>query len=149
MCPDFPKDSEACRKKWSAIYNDYKEDKAMNARSGSQRSEKCRWYTFVDEFMFDRAHVVAHAHSSAVNPDGPKSNTMPVVDKFTTDQRSGECSSRSPKPKRNDDIYMERYLGEVRETSRTLMESLKSSDDMKIALLMSMQATIQKLVEKL
>ena len=74
---------------------------------------------------------------------------MPVVDKFTTDQRSGECSSRSPKPKRNDDIYMDRYLGEVRETSRTLMESLKSSDDLKIALLMSMQATMQKLVEKL
>ena len=123
----------------------------MNARSGSHRSEKCRWYTLVDEFMFDRVHVVAHAHahSSVVNPDGLKSNTMPVVDKFTTDQRSGECSSRSPKPKRNDDIYMERYIGEVRETSRTLMESLKSSDDLKIALLMSMQATMQKLVEKL
>lgn len=30
MCPDFTKDSEACRKKWGAIYNDYKEDKAMN-----------------------------------------------------------------------------------------------------------------------
>ena len=76
LCPDFTKDSESCRKKWSAIYNDYKENKAMNMRSGSQRSEKCRWYILVDEFMSDRAHVMAHAHASATNPDGPSSTTF-------------------------------------------------------------------------
>ena len=47
------KDSKACKKKWSAIYNDYKEDKAMNLKSESQRSKNCRWYQLVDEFMFD------------------------------------------------------------------------------------------------
>ena len=77
LCPDFTKDSEACRKKWSTIYNEYKEDKSLNMRSGSDRSEKCCWYTLVDEFMSDRAHVVSHAHASATNPDGPKStNTL-------------------------------------------------------------------------
>ena len=149
MCPDFTKDSEACRKKWSAIYNDYKEDKAMNGRSGSQRSEKCRWYTLVDEFMYDRANVVSHAHASANKPDGPKSDTMPMSDIYTTEQRSGECSSKSPEPKRKDDIFMERCLGEIRESSRALLESLKASDDMKVALLMSMQATMQQMVDKL
>lgn len=39
LCPNFTKDSEACRKRWSAIYNDYKEDKAMNLKSGSQLRE--------------------------------------------------------------------------------------------------------------
>ena len=61
ICPEFSKDSEACRKKWSTIYNEYKEDKAMNLKSGSQRSEKCRWYHLVDEFMFDRA-MSCHMH---------------------------------------------------------------------------------------
>ena len=35
LCPDFTKDNKACRKKCSAICNDYKEDKAMNMKSGS------------------------------------------------------------------------------------------------------------------
>ena len=51
LCPNFTKDSEACNKKWSAIYNNYKEDKFMNLKSGLQRSEKCRWFQLVDEFM--------------------------------------------------------------------------------------------------
>ena len=94
FCPDFPKDSEAYRKKWSSIYNDYKEDKAMNMRSGADRSEKCRWYQLVDEFMSDRAHVVAHAHASATNPEGP----MPTSpsDAFTADHKSGMSSSKFP-----------------------------------------------------
>ena len=147
LCPDFTKDSEACRKKWSGIYNDYKEDKAMNLKSGSQRSEKCRWYTLVDEFMFDRAHVVSHAHASANNPDGPKGTATSNVN--TTDQRSGESTSKSPAPKRKDEIAMDRCIGEMRETSKTLVDCLKASDEMKMNLLMTISQTMQKLVEKL
>lgn len=147
MCPDFTKDSEACRKKWSAIYNDYKEDKAMNAKSGSQRSEKCRWYQLVDEFMYDRANVVSHAHESAVNPDGPKCTA--TSDTFTAEQRSGESTSKSPEPKRKEEMFLERCIGEIRQSSQSLMDGMKASDDMKMALLVSMQQTMQKLVEKL
>ena len=147
LCPDFPKNSEACRKKWSSIYNDYKEDKAMNMRSGSERSEKCRWYQLVDEFMSDRAHVVSHAHASATDPDGPKSASE--VFTTTTEHKSGESISKSPKPKRKDDIFLERCLGRIEESSKNLMDSLKASDDMKMNFLMSMQQTMQKLVEKL
>ena len=75
MCPDFSKDSKAYKKKWSAIYNDYKEDKAMNMKSGSQRSKKCCWYQLVDKFMFDKANVVSHAHTSTVHGDGVKCTT--------------------------------------------------------------------------
>ena len=147
LCPDFTKDSEDCRKKWAAIYNDYKEDKAMNAKSGSSRSEKCRWYSLVDEFMFDRTNVVAHAHSSAVNPDGPK--CVPNSNTPTYDQRSGESTSKSPEPKRKQEIFLERCIDKIEESGNRLMEGLKSSEDMKMALLLSMQQTMAKLVDKL
>ena len=132
---------------WSSIYNEYKEDKAMNMRSGFDRSEKCRWYQLVDEFMSDRAHVVSHAHASAMDPDGPKSANAQFTN--TTDHKSDEDTSKSPEPKRKDDIFLERWLGRIEESSKFLMDSLKASDDMKMTLLMSMQQTMQKLVEKL
>ena len=146
LCFDFTKDSEACRKKWSTIYNDYKEDKAMNMRSGSQRSEKCRWFQLVDEFMSDHAHVVSHAHASASNPDGSKSTT--ILDTNTMAHTSGEISSKSPEPKRKEDIFFERCLSEIRENSTNLLNSMKASEEMKISLLMSMQKTMKKLVDK-
>ena len=147
LCPNFTKDSESCRKKWAAIYNDYKEDKAMNMRSGSQRSEKCRWYVLMDEFMSDRAHVRAHAHASAMNPDGPSSTTK--FDTKTTAHKSGETTSKSPEPKRKEDIFLERCLSEMRESSKNLIDCMKASEDMKMALLISMQKTMEKMVDKL
>ena len=134
MCPDFSKDSEACKKKWNTIYNDYKEDKAMNLKSGSQRSEKCQWYHVVNEFMFDRVNVVSHAHANVVNNDRVKCTTNSGTN--TTEHKSGESTSKSPEPKRKEDFFMERYM---RESRVYLMDSLKSTDDIKMALLMSMQ----------
>ena len=147
MCPDFSKDSKAYRKKWVVIYNDYKEDKALNLKSGSQRSEKCHWFQLVDEFMFDRANVVSHVHANVVDEDGVKSMTTSETN--TTEQRSGESTSRSPEPKRKKDMFMEQCIGEIRESSKSLMGSLNANDDIKMALLMSMQQTMQKLVDKL
>ena len=117
--PDFTKDSEACRKKWSNIYNDYKEDKAMNMRSGSDRYEKCRWYQLVDGFMSDRAHVVSHAHVSAMNPDGPKAASGSVLN--NTDYKSDESTSKSPKPKRKDEIFLEHCLRIIEDNSNKLL----------------------------
>lgn len=147
MCPDFNKDSEACRKKWSSIYTEYKEDKAMNMKSGSQRSEKCRWYLLVDEFMFDRANVVSHAHADVMDGDGVKCSVTSETN--TKEQKSGESSSKSPEPKRKEELFLERCLGELKESSKIMLESLKSNDDIKMALLMSMQKTMEKLVDKL
>ena len=147
MCPDFCKDSEACRKKWSTIYNDYKKDKAMNLKSGSQRSEKCRWYHLVDEFMFDRANVVSHAHANVVDGDGMKCTV--TLETNTTEQKSGESSSKSPEPKQKEDLFVERCLGELKESSKILLDSLKANDDIKMALLINMQKTVEKLVDKL
>ena len=146
LYPDFTKDSEACRKKWSAIYNECKEDKAMNLKSRSQKSEKCRWFQLIDEFMFDHAHVVSHAHASTVNSDGP--NLAAPSDSNTMDRRSSESTSKSPEPKRNADMLLERCMGDIRKGSKALMDSMKSIEKMKMALLLSMQQTMLKLVEK-
>ena len=51
--------------------------------------------------------------------------------------------------KRKDDYFLERCIGEIRESSKMLMETLKESDDRKMSLLISMQQTMQALVEKL
>ena len=131
LCPDFTKDSEACRKKWSVIYNDYKEDTAMNFKPGSLRSKKCRWFQLVDEFMFNRAHVVTYAHGSARKSDGLKSTETSVTN--TTDQKSGESKSKSSEPKRKDDVFMERCLSEIRISSKNFTDTLKASEEVKIA----------------
>ena len=136
MCPDFSKDNEACRKKWSTIYNDYKEDKAMNLKSDLQRLEKCRWYHLVDEFMFDRANVMSHAHASVVDGDGVKCTVTSETN--TTEQKNGESSSKSPEPKQKEDLFVEQCSGELKESSKILLDSLKANDDIKMALLMSM-----------
>ena len=143
----FHKGQRGLQEEMDSIYNDYKEHKAMNMRSGSERSEKCRWYQLVDEFISDRAHVISHAHANAMNPDGPKSASASFTN--TTEHKSGESTSKSPEPKRKDDVFLERCLGRIEESSKNLMDSLKASDDMKMALLMSMQQTMQKLVEKI
>ena len=97
--------------------------------------------------MSDRAHVVTHAHASATNPDGPKLATF--SDTNTAVHKSGESTSKSPEPKRNEDVFLTRCLGEIRESSKQWVDSMKASEDMKLTLLMSLQKTMEKLIEKL
>ena len=118
----------------------------MNLKSESQQSDKCRWYQLVDEFMFDRTHVVSHAHVSTANPDGP--TLAAPADSNTTDHRSGEVSSKSPDPKRSAEMLLERCMGDIKEGGKALMDSIKSIEEIKMALLLSMQQTMLKLVEK-
>ena len=75
----------------------------MNMRSGSDHSEKCRWYQLVHEFMSNWAHIVSHAHASATNLDGPKSGGASF--NHTTEHKSGESISQSPEPKRKETFF--------------------------------------------
>lgn len=63
--------------------------------------------------------------------------------------KSGESTLKFPKPKCKEEMFLERWLDMIEESSNNLMNKLKASDDMKMTLLMSMQQTIQKLVKKL
>ena len=84
-----------------------------------------------------------------MNPPWDGVNCTMTLDINTTELKSGESISKSRVQKWSQKIFMKRCLGEIRETNKTLMESLKTNDDMKMILLMSMQRTMQNLVEKL
>lgn len=86
--------------------------------------------------MSDKTHVVSHAHANVINSNGPKSRS--AWDTNTTEHKSGESTSKSPEPKRKEDIFMKRCIGEIRDSSKSLMDSLRISDDMKMNLFMSM-----------
>jgi hypothetical protein len=116
-------------------------------KSNSQRSEKCRWYHMVDEFMHDRANVVSHAHANVLDGDEMKCTTTSIIN--TTEQKSGNSSSKSPEPKRKEDMLMKRCIGKIRESSKILIDSLKTNNDIKVALLMNVPKTMEKLVYEL
>ena len=52
------------------------------------------------------------------------------------------------KPKKNEQ-FMERCLEDIWESGKQMMDNLKATEDIKIAVLMSMQETMKALVEKL
>ena len=97
--------------------------------------------------MFDRAHVVTYAYGGARKSDGLKSTETSVTN--TTDQKSGESKSKSPEPKRKDDIFMEWCVSEIRDSSKNLTDTLKASEEVKMALFTSLQQTMEKLVNQL
>ena len=123
------------------------EGQGLNLKTGSQHSEKCRWFQLVDEFMFDRANVVSHTHVMVMNRDGVKCTA--TSETITTKQRNGESSSKFPGTKRKENMFMERYIGEIRDSSKISIKKLKTNDDMKMALLMTMQQIVQKMVDKM
>ena len=90
--------------------------------------------------MYDRTNVVFHAHASAINPDGPMGTSAFVTN--TTKHRTGDISSKSLEPERKEDVFFERCIGEIREGNKTLMETMKATEDMKMALFVSMQQTM-------
>lgn len=64
-------------------------------------------------------------------------------------EKSGKSSSKLSKPKRKEDLIVKRCLGKLKERNKILIDSLKINDDLKIAFLMSMQKTMEKLVDEL
>ena len=94
--------------------------------------------------MFD---VISHVHASVVDGDGVKCTYNTKIN--TTEYKSGESTSKSLEPKRKEQVNMDQYMGEIREISKMMIDSLKSNDDFKMALLISIQKTMDKLVDKL
>jgi hypothetical protein len=72
-CPEFNKDGEACRKKFSKEMKDYQGDKAQNAKSGHDRGDRSKFYDLMDAHFASKAtvHCVAHADLEVVDvPSG-------------------------------------------------------------------------------
>lgn len=77
--------------------------------------------------MFDKTSVVSHAHAITMHADEMKCTS--TSDTNSTEQRNGNSTSKSSEPKRKEDIFMDSCIGEIRENSMSLMESLKANDD--------------------
>lgn len=68
-CLDFDRSSDACRKKWKILYDDYKYDYTVNGIFGIQRSSMYKYYSIIDNYMHNRANVLKHVHGSATDED--------------------------------------------------------------------------------
>lgn len=146
LCPDFNKDAEACRKKWGAIYKDYKYDKFHNSVSGNSRSDKCKWYVLVDEFMSERANVVSHAHGSAYVPEDVEKTGD---SKFDLPKNPDELKDRRSEKRKKEDALLSDCLEEVRSSRKLLLDTIQATETAKLELFKSMQETMAKLIDKI
>lgn len=81
-------------------------------------------------------------HANDVDEDVVKCTT--TSDTNTTEQINDDNTLKSPELKRKEEVFIKRCLGEIRENSKNLMDSLKANDN-----IMSMQKIMEKLVDKL
>lgn len=154
-CPDFNRSSDACRKKWKKIYDEYKADYTINGISGNARSAKCKWYSLVDGFMHDRANVMKHVHASATDedPNNPQEIGGEVGGDRTAEKPaiisdSAPSSSQIPVGKRGEKFATQEAILEMSQHSKLLLQTMKETEDQKLALLQGMLATMSQLVNK-
>ena len=115
ICPDFDCSSDACRKKWKKLYDDYKADYTANAVSGNERSTKCKWYSLIDGFMHDRANVYNHAHASAQDedPNNMEDDIQEVSNDPTQVPHSTPSSSQIPISKKSEKLATQEAIGQM------------------------------------
>ena len=154
-CPDFNRSSDACRKKWKKIYDDYKADYNINGVSGNGRASKCKWYSLVDSYMHERANVMKHVHGSATDED-PNISQVDGVDtggvngdrvQNNGNEKSPPCISKLV-GKRGEKLATQEAIQELSQQSKLLLETLKDTEKQKLLLLEGMLATMGQLVNK-
>ncbi|MCO5602500.1 hypothetical protein L7F22_056632 [Adiantum nelumboides] len=128
---DFDKDSEACRKKWSHVYDLYKANKVHNSISDKDIQRSCKWYDIVNEYMHDRAHVKVYSHASVIsegNGDYEASNSC-----FAKEETKGSNVSSSNvgvgkvRGKGKKDEQLEEFIADARENGRGVLSFLQES----------------------
>ena len=151
-CPDFNRNSDACRKKWKKLYDDYKSDYTVNGTSGSQRSSKYKYYSIIDSYMHDRAYVLKHVHGSATDEDPNKdlSSLLHEGEDVQETMRPPEASSFEAQGKKKTDKFAsQQAMSVMAEQSVKLTDAITSSEAAKLNLLQGMLATMNELVRKL
>ena len=150
-CPDFNRSSDACRKKWKKIYDDYKSDYTANGVSGNERASKSKYYSLVDSYMHDRANVLKHVHASAIDED-PNSVEHEVEaeqqDTTTVPQPAASTSQEHGK-KKTEKLATQQAIAIMAEQSVKLTTAVTDSEAAKLNLLQGMLATMNELVKKL
>ena len=151
-CPDFDRSSDACRKKWKKLYDDYKFDYIVNDISGSQRSSKCKYYSLIDGYMHDRANVLKHVHASATDEDpnrDPSSSIHKGEDVQETMKHPEASSSEVQGKKKRDKFVAQQAMSVMVEQSVKLTDVISSSEAAKLNLLQGTLAMMNELVKKL
>lgn len=70
-----------------------------------------------------------------------KWSALSLWGKTQLSKKADESSSKSPESKRKEYLFSERCLWKLKENSKILLDSLKSNDDIKMTLLMSMKTS--------
>ena len=152
ICPDFNRSSDACRKKWKKLYDDYKSNYTANGTSGSERSSKCKYYSIIDSYMHDRANVLKHVHGSATDEDPNKdpSSLLHEGEDVQETIRPPEASSSEVQGKKKMDKFAaQQAINVMAEQSVKLTDTITNSEAVKLNLLQGMLATMNELVRKL
>ena len=151
-CPDFDRSSDACRKIWKKLYDDYKFDYTVNDTSGSQKSSKCKYSSIIDSYIHDRANVLKHVHGSAPNEDpnkDPSSLLHEGVDVQETMRPPEASSSKVQEKKKMDKFVAQQAMFVMANQSVEFTNAIISLESSKLNLLQGMLATMNELVKKL
>ncbi len=151
-CPDFDRSSDACRKKWKKLYDDYKSNYTANGTSGSERSSKCKYYSIIDSYMHDRANVLKHVHGSATDEDPNKdpSSLLHEGEDVQETIRPPEASSSEVQGKKKTDKFVaQQAMSVMAEQSVKLTDVISSAEAAKLSLLQGVLVTMNELVKKL
>lgn len=148
---DFDKDSEACRKKWAQLLNQYRADKTHNMISGNDRKITCKWFDIMDEYCHDRASVTCVSHaSSGGDCEGPSHSEMDT----TPSDNCGEGSTPKNNPRINVGPKPSLFEEEMIQTGRALVDRLKEAHDRhetleskKLEVLTNMSSTLMGLLD--
>lgn len=91
MIPNFTRSSVACKKKFSSIFKQYKEDKLANGISGNDRRE-CQFFDSMDEWWHQAGQVMKHVSATTDNSKEIGENCTPDS---TTDASIGDITPAS------------------------------------------------------
>ncbi|MCO5596458.1 hypothetical protein L7F22_050521 [Adiantum nelumboides] len=121
---DFAKEREACRKKWAALFAQYRLDKAHNATSKNDREHTCKLYDVMDEYYHDKVQVNCVSHASSTT----------IADTIATCETVGDEDFKVPQTKDTSNITTRRNaprakesLAQMANTGRAMVEHLKDN----------------------
>ena len=126
MLPKFNRTAIACRKKFKAIFDAYKEDKMANGISGNNRHES-KFYEALDEWYHQAGQVMKHVSATTTDNADFHTNSSPDVDS-TPSSTTMSTSTSKGKQKFHDraiDIFEK-----IAETSTSLIKHFERTNEL-------------------
>ena len=149
-CSDFNWSSNACRKKWKSLYDDYKADYTANSISSNQRSSRSKFYSLIDGYMHERANVMKHVHGG-LDDDDPKTEPQADQEDFHESMGVSEpaITSHCQSKRKPHKMVAQQAITLMAEQSVKLTNAIKDSEAAKLTILQGMLSTMNELERKL